>query len=192
MRSYLYQTKISTSVAKDGTSSNMTGRRSRTGKTVAALVVACVVLASTVRVVPVGARGAGATDADGETTTDADATTAQQSTLRVENPGRDNVDGDGNTGDAETADGDDVYGSIQAAVDAAGDGDRIEVTPGTYDDPSVAVTDDVTLVAPEGATLSGTDGGVAITITNDAAATVSGFTIEQYDGLGVFADSDEE
>jgi len=154
----------------------------------AVLLVVCVVAGSTVAVGLATAHDTGIAEPDGRANPDAGAEAAQQSVLRVENPERDNRDGDGNTSSGETNDGDDADGSTEAAVDAADDGDRIEVASGTYQGASVALTEDVTLAAPEGATLSGDGSGVAITVAGDAAPVVSGFTVERY-GVDVPADS---
>jgi pectinesterase len=80
------------------------------------------------------------------------------------------------------ADGDDEYATIQAALNDSTDGDRIEVRPGTYTE-ELVIDSNVTLVAPSGATLSGTGLGrvsYAITIEGDAAPTVSSFRIVGY------------
>lgn len=77
------------------------------------------------------------------------------------------------------ADGSGDYSSIQAAVDAAGDGDRIEVRPGTYSE-TVDIRKNVTLVAPQGATISNTSAttrNVGIQIYDAAAPEIRGVTI---------------
>ncbi|WP_411967378.1 right-handed parallel beta-helix repeat-containing protein [Haloferax sp. YSSS75] len=82
------------------------------------------------------------------------------------------------------------YTTIQAAVDAAVDGDTVEVRPGVYRE-QVAVDTNVTLVAPSGATLNGSTFGSASTgITVDPTLStgllIDGFTIERYgDGITV-------
>jgi pectinesterase len=73
----------------------------------------------------------------------------------------------------------DAYDSIQAAVNDAGDGDRIEVQPGTYEE-SLRLTENVTIVAPEGATLangSSAANPVGVSISEDASPTLSGLTL---------------
>lgn len=86
------------------------------------------------------------------------------------------------------------YASIQAAVDVADDGDTVRVRPGTYRE-EVRVDANITLVAPDGATLNGstinagtpvTD--VAITIGETAKPIIDGFTITGY-AVGVRATS---
>lgn len=80
------------------------------------------------------------------------------------------------------------FTSIRDAVHHANDGDTVEVRPGTYEE-EVSIGKDITLVAPEGATLDGTsvdegpgpfDGGKAINIGSSVAPTVRGFTIVNY------------
>ena len=79
-------------------------------------------------------------------------------------------------------DGDNDYATIGAALEAA-DGGRITVEPGTYAE-QLTVEDNVTLVAPNGATLNGTgfDSAAAITIPVGSAATpsIAGFRIQNY------------
>gem|GEM_PF-1031423 len=76
------------------------------------------------------------------------------------------------------------YDTIQAAVDAADAGDRIEVAPGTYRE-QVTLNESVTLVAPDGATLdgSGLSGSetTGLDIATDAVPSIRGFTITGYD-----------
>lgn len=92
------------------------------------------------------------------------------------------------------ADGSAEYDSIQAAVDAAGDGDTVRVRPGTYRE-SVTIDRNLTLVAPQGATLdrSTIDGQPSgIEIERRAVPVVEGFTIVDYhvgvDPTGTFGD----
>lgn len=70
--------------------------------------------------------------------------------LHVEAP-TDNVDGDGAVGAAEDGDGDAVYGNVQAGLDAAADGDTVEVARGIHevDDAPAVVDADVTLSGNE-------------------------------------------
>lgn len=77
------------------------------------------------------------------------------------------------------------YERIQPAVDNASDGDRVLVRPGTYNDSAagnvqVTVDRNVTIVAPDGATIAEEGRGVttAFRIGADAAPTVRGFTVE--------------
>lgn len=78
--------------------------------------------------------------------------------------------------------------SIQSAIDDASHGDTIEVRPGTYDQ-RVQLDRNVTLVAPDGATLDGSGlpgEDAALRIRESVAPRVSGFTIEGYE-IGVNA-----
>lgn len=80
------------------------------------------------------------------------------------------VDADGGTG----------YDAISPAVADAEAGDTIVVRPGTYHE-SVTVDVDITLVAPDGATISGTDVNAdtafRIPSERDIAPVIDGFTI---------------
>lgn len=74
------------------------------------------------------------------------------------------------------------YTTILGAVQDATDGDTVEVRPGTYAE-QVGIDDDVTLIAPKGATLDGSSLGKnagAISVDQQAAPTIAGFTIENY------------
>ena len=88
------------------------------------------------------------------------------------------------------ADNGTTYDTIQAAVNDATPGDTIRVRPGTYTE-RVALEKNVTLVAPDGATIDGTGVGssdqmsAGITISNDSAPVVDGFTIRGFDGASV-------
>jgi len=89
------------------------------------------------------------------------------------------------------ADGSADYASIQAGVDAVAADGTVVVRPGTYA-ASVAVGGNVTLVAPDGATLDGSTlsssaDGIELTATGAATPTVDGFTIRGYGGDGVVA-----
>jgi PGF-CTERM protein len=80
-------------------------------------------------------------------------------------------------------DGSGDYTSIDDAVDAASDGDRIVVRPGTYRE-TVGIPTNVTLVAPDGATLNGSglsDPRVGFFILSSASPDIRGFTIEHYE-----------
>lgn len=84
------------------------------------------------------------------------------------------------------------YETIQAGVDAASDGDTVEVRSATYEE-EVFVDENVTVVAPNGATLDGSsfsDEPDGFSIDTAAAPTVEGFTITNYDvGVQVMPDS---
>ena len=80
------------------------------------------------------------------------------------------------------ADGDSEYATIQAAVDAAAEGDTVEVNPGTYRE-EVIVNKTLTLVASRGATITGssfTGSSFGVRITGNASPVVAGFTITQH------------
>ena len=85
------------------------------------------------------------------------------------------------------------YTTIQSGVDNATDGDTVEVQPGTYSE-QVVLEKNISLVAPDGATIEGqksdTFGTAGIQIAPDSIAgpispVIRGFTIEGYDH-GVF------
>lgn len=88
--------------------------------------------------------------------------------------------------------------SIQAAVNNATTGDTIEVQSGTYNE-TVTVSKDVTIIAPQGATLDrGTNpdrvfplnpdrSNSAFVIEQQAAPTIEGFTIQNYRGTAIYA-----
>jgi hypothetical protein len=76
-------------------------------------------------------------------------------------------------------DGSGDYTSIQNAVQSASDGDRIEVKPGTYNQP-VFISKNITLVAPEGATIANTsavESAAGMRLFDGARPHVSGFTL---------------
>lgn len=82
---------------------------------------------------------------------------------------------------AEDGTGD--YETVTAAVDAASDGDRIVVRPGTYPG-HVFVGVDVTVAAPDGATLesAGPYGeSYGILVESEADVTLSGLTLADFD-----------
>jgi hypothetical protein len=88
------------------------------------------------------------------------------------------------------ADGSGDYTSIGAAVDNASEGDVIEVRPGTYRE-AVTVEKNVTLRAPQGATLNGSSSsylvaGITVPNGSDVEPTIEGFTIREYP-YGVWA-----
>ena len=64
------------------------------------------------------------------------------------------------------------YRSIQTAVDDASAGDTIEIRPGTYAE-EIVVEKNITVTAPDGATLDGTD-----VDSPDAGITIGGFDSE--------------
>ncbi|WP_255150009.1 hypothetical protein [Halorarius halobius] len=85
-------------------------------------------------------------------------------------------------------DGDADYATIAAAVGNASDGDTVRVRPGTYDG-GVRLDDNVTVVAPDGATVTGPGPGagesasdVAFRVESGshAAPVVSGFTVSGF------------
>jgi len=81
------------------------------------------------------------------------------------------------------ADGGVDYAVIQNAVDNASEGQTVEVRPGVYRE-QVVVEKNISLVAPDGATLNGStfndsyDAGISL--RSSTSAHVSGFTIENY------------
>ncbi len=92
------------------------------------------------------------------------------------------VDADGAVGE---------YTSIEAATDAAQSGATVEVRPGTYRE-QVTITTNITLVAPDGATVRGDGSGAGVTIGeiegSDTRPVVDGFTVSGFetgiDGTG--------
>lgn len=100
------------------------------------------------------------------------------------------VNGSGDTSGPSTlvvdSDGSGDYSSIQHAVDNASTGQTVEVRPGVYRE-QVTVDKNISLVAPDGATLNGSSvtGNYEAAIWLQSNATVSGFTIENYPfGIG--------
>ncbi|MEZ3144897.1 hypothetical protein [Halobaculum sp. MBLA0143] len=89
--------------------------------------------------------------------------------------------GSGPAGIVVDADGGGEYTNVTAAVRAAGPGDTVRVTPGTYTGP-VRIDESITLVAPQGAVLDGRDGegNAGVVVVGDAAPTVRGFTLVGY------------
>jgi len=84
-----------------------------------------------------------------------------------------------------------AYDSIQAAVDSASTGEKVEVRPGTYRE-QVIVDKTITLMAPDGATLNGStfgtdSSGIRVPGENAASPTISGFTMTGYDNDGYLA-----
>ncbi len=88
------------------------------------------------------------------------------------------------------------YTSIQDALNQTVDGDIVEVHPGTYTE-TVTVDTEITLVAPNGATLNGSSFGIdstGIYVDRNVSTglTIDGFTVESYgDGISVGAAPDE-
>ncbi len=78
--------------------------------------------------------------------------------------------------------------SIQAAVDDASAGERVVLKPGIYEQ-QVVIRDDVTLVAPNGASLNGSGlsgDDPAVTIEGDASPVIVNISISGY-GIGIDA-----
>ena len=88
------------------------------------------------------------------------------------------------------------YPAIQDALNATSDSDTVEVQPGTYTE-TLTVDTEITLVAPNGATLNGSSFGIdstGIYVDRNVSTglTIDGFTVERYgDGIGVGAAPDE-
>lgn len=81
------------------------------------------------------------------------------------------------------------YATVQAAVGNASAGDRIEVRPGVYRE-RVDLRKNVTVVAPDGATLNGSGFSrfaAAFSVNGDAAPTAAGFTVTGYEYAAVDA-----
>ncbi|WP_254274176.1 hypothetical protein [Haloarcula marina] len=102
--------------------------------------------------------------------------------------------GDGDCSLTAAADGSGDYADLQAAVDAASDGETVCVAPGEYDGTVVVDTPNVTLAAtePEAATVTGseTPADPAIRVAADSVA-LTGLTVRNSDGaLGVSVDAD--
>lgn len=81
-------------------------------------------------------------------------------------------------------DGNGDYRSIQKAIDNAATGDTIEVRPGTYSE-QLVLDKTITLVAPQGATLDGSnivgeEPGITIAAESGAEPVVDGFTITRH------------
>jgi hypothetical protein len=124
------------------------------------------------------------------------ASTASSSEFVVET--QDRIDDDGNIGSAEDTDGDNVYATIQTAVDEAPAGATIDVTQGTYNESVLIDKSDITLVGVPGNTGAGAgnsapvmdSGGTlagAFELTHKADnVAIRGFNIANYTNLGVF------
>ena len=102
----------------------------------------------------------------------------------------------GNTTIVVAADGSGDHQTIQAGVDNANDGDTVEVESGVYTE-TVTVDKNITLIAPNGATLNGssfgTDStGIYVDRNVSTGLTIDGFTVESYgDGISVGASTNE-
>ncbi|WP_123537814.1 right-handed parallel beta-helix repeat-containing protein [Halosimplex salinum] len=92
------------------------------------------------------------------------------------------------------ADGSAEYATVQAAVDAADPGDTVRVRPGTYRE-TVTVDENLTLAAPRGATLDGSDladDAVGVEIERTAAPVVAGFAVVDFNvGVSARGSTDE-
>ena len=97
-------------------------------------------------------------------------------------------------------DGSGDYTSIQNAADSTSDGDRIEVMSGTYQE-DLYITSNVTIVAPNGATITNTsaiDDGTGVTWRNPVGPKIVGFTFTGWrqainaDGPDASSDGDWE
>ncbi|KTG18521.1 right-handed parallel beta-helix repeat-containing protein, partial [Haloferax profundi] len=109
--------------------------------------------------------------------------------LTIESNATSGAGSDGSTTLVVDSDGSTKYQRLSTAVADASAGDTIEVHPGTYRE-QITLDTNVTLVAPDGATLNGStfgETGSAITITGDAEPMISGFTIRHYDAYGIAA-----
>lgn len=83
-------------------------------------------------------------------------------------------------------------GSIQDAIDEVSDGGEVRVTGDSYSE-SLTVTKNISLTAPDGATLNGTELGSEAGITIDTpVASVSGLELVEYDGSGIVTESSTE
>ena len=86
-------------------------------------------------------------------------------------------------------DGSGNYTTIQTAIDNAVQNDRIEIRPGTYAE-SVDVDKDVTIVAPDGATIAPPSGAVsAVAITDASEPQLENLTITGNNRIGLDARS---
>ena len=119
-----------------------------------------------------------------------------QTELIVES--QDRVDDDGNLGSDEDSDGDNVYASIQAAVDAAPDGAFINVTRGTYNESVVVENSNLVIEGDAGDSSAGAAGNAPVLDSDDTKTTaikltsgadnvvISGLQIRNYQTFGVF------
>jgi len=114
---------------------------------------------------------------------------------------QDRIDNDGNIGAAENTDNDNVYTSIQTAVNAAPKGATINVTQGTYNESVTINKPDITLRGVPGNSTAGPGSGApvmdsggtesgAFELTHKADdVEITGFVIRNYTTLGVFPSS---
>jgi|GEM_PF-6174188 len=124
------------------------------------------------------------------------ASTTSSSEFVVET--QDRIDDDGNIGNAENTDGDNVYTTIQTAVDRAPAGATINVTQGTYNESVTIDKSDITLVGVPGDTGAGAgnsapvmdSGGTlagSFELTHEADnVAIRGFVVENYSSYGVY------
>ncbi len=99
---------------------------------------------------------------------------------------QDDMQGGGDQNHREVQEGE----SIQEAIDEADAGGTVEVLPGTYDE-SITINKELTVTAPDGATLDGVDieDTAAITIA-DSGVVIDGFEIIRYPDGGIRTDTD--
>jgi len=134
--------------------------------------------------------------ATGAAVTTVGADSAASAELIVET--QDRVDDDGSLGSAENTDGDNVYASIQSAVDAAPNGATINVTRGTYNESVQVDKPNVRLVGNASVSSVGAganapvldsdkklDAGFELTANADDV-TIEGFVIREYSLGGIF------
>ncbi|WP_436926776.1 dockerin type I domain-containing protein [Halosimplex amylolyticum] len=111
---------------------------------------------------------------------------------------QDRVDDDGNLGVDENEDDDNVYVSIQAAVDAAPNGATINVTTGVYNESVVIDKPNIALVGETGDITAGAGNSAPILDSNGVKTTafkltpaadnvvIEGFQVQEYQSFGVF------
>ena len=114
---------------------------------------------------------------------------------------QDRIDNDGNIGAAENTDNDNVYASIQIAVNAAPKGATINVTQGTYNESVRIDKPDITLRGVPGNSTAGPGSGAPVMdsgstepgsfeLTHKADdVEISGFVVQNYTVYGVFPSS---
>jgi hypothetical protein len=111
---------------------------------------------------------------------------------------QDRVDDDGNLGSTENNDGDNVYASIQSAIDAANNGATINVTQGEYNESVTIDKPNIKLTGNTGQASAGAAGNapvldsnnqrsIAITLTANADhVVIEGLEIREYSSIGIF------
>jgi len=111
---------------------------------------------------------------------------------------QDRIDDDGNLGSAEDSDDDNVYASIQAAVDAAPDGAEINVTAGTYNESVVVDKPNLKLTGDTGGMSAGAAGNAPVLDSGNTETTaikvmasadnvvIEGLQIKNYNTFGVY------